>query len=103
MRYHLIPVPFAIAGICIYWYARQGNDLSTVAVIQPAITFLCIITALLSLRGKNPNRRLTVWICTGLALALLGDFLSLDMTDPFVVILGRSHRKAQPGPLIWAI
>ena len=86
--YHLIPVPFAVVGICIYWWARQNNDLATVSVVQPMITILCIITALLSLMRSGTNRKLTVWLCAGLAIALLGDFLNLNMTDPAVVIRG---------------
>ncbi len=86
--YHLIPVPFAVAGIVIYWWARQHNDLATVAVVQPVITILCIVTSLLSLTRPGTNRKLTAWLCAGLAIALLGDFLNLNMTDPAVVIRG---------------
>ena len=86
--YHLIPVPFAVIGIVVYWWARQNNDLATVAVVQPVITILCIATALLSLTRRGTNRALTAWLCAGLAIALLGDFLNLNMTDPSVVIRG---------------
>ncbi|HEY9162832.1 MAG TPA: lysoplasmalogenase family protein [Desulfomonilia bacterium] len=86
--YYLIPVLFAVVGIVIYWWARQQNDLSTVSVVQPVITILCIITALLSFTRPGTNRKLTVWLSAGLAIALLGDFLNLNMTDPFVVIRG---------------
>jgi uncharacterized membrane protein YhhN len=88
MMYNLIPVPFAIVGIIIYWLARQHNDLATVAVVQPVITILCIVTALLSLTRPGTNRKLMVWLCAGLVIALLGDFLNLNMTDPAVVIRG---------------
>jgi uncharacterized membrane protein YhhN len=86
--YHLIPVPFAIGGIVVYWWARQQNDLATVAVVQPVITILCITTALLSLTRRGTDRKLMAWLCAGLAIALLGDFLNLNMTDPAVVIRG---------------
>jgi uncharacterized membrane protein YhhN len=85
---HLIPFPFAVIGIIIYWWARQNNDLGTVMVVQPLITILCIIAALLSLGRENTSRALTAWVTAGLVLALIGDFLNLDMTDPFVVIRG---------------
>jgi uncharacterized membrane protein YhhN len=84
--YHLIPVPFALAGIAVYWFARQSNDIGTVAIVQPAITILCIAIALLSLTRKPVNRRLTAVVTAGLAIALVGDFVNLDMTDPGVVI-----------------
>ncbi|MBN1535056.1 MAG: hypothetical protein JXA20_20475 [Spirochaetes bacterium] len=88
MYYSLIPVPFALAGIVVYWWARQANDLATVAVVQPLITILCVIVALLSLLRKGRDRAFTAVVCAGLLLALLGDFLNLDMTDPNVVIRG---------------
>ncbi len=37
MYYHLIPLPFALAGIVIYMRTRMKNDLKTVAVIQRSI------------------------------------------------------------------
>jgi uncharacterized membrane protein YhhN len=86
--YHLIPVPLAVIGIAVYWWARQHNDLTTISVVQPVITILCIATALLSLTRSGTNRKLTAWLCAGLAIALLGDFLNLNMTDPAVVIRG---------------
>ena len=88
MGAHLIPVPFALIGIAIYWQARWTNDIATVMVVQPLITILCIATALLSLRRPGVNRRLTAFVTAGLAIALLGDFLNIDMTDPFVVMRG---------------
>ena len=88
MGAHLIPVPFALIGIAIYWQARWTNDIATVMVVQPLITILCIATALLSLRRAGVNRRLPAFVTAGLAIALLGDFLNIDMTDPFAVMRG---------------
>lgn len=86
--FHLIPVPFAVAGIALYWWARQTNDLATVSVVQPCITILLIAVALLSLKRPGVNKKFTGVIAAGLAIALLGDFLNLDMTNPAVVIRG---------------
>lgn len=85
---HLVPVPFALVGMAIYWYARQTNALGTVAVVQPAVTILCIAVALLSLTRRPVNRTLTDVVASGLAIALAGDFLNLDMTNPNVVLRG---------------
>lgn len=81
-------VLLAMAGIVVYWWARMNDDLPLVAIIQPSITILCIAIALLSLRGKNPQPALTICITAGLGIALIGDFLNLDMGNPFVVIRG---------------
>lgn len=86
--YHLVPVPFAVLGIAVYWWARQNNDLSTVSFVQPCITILCILVTLLSLKRPVVSKKLTAVIFSGLALALVGDFLNLDMTNPNVVIRG---------------
>ncbi len=84
----IIIVVLAVIGIAIYWWARKIANLSIVAVIQPTVTILCILNALLSLKGKYPQRKLTIWIVVGLSIALIADFLSLDMGNPFVVIRG---------------
>jgi len=80
----------AIATICIgiYWWARINNDLSVVSIVQPLITILCIGIALLALRLHKHSRALILCISCGLAVALLGDFLNLNMNDPYVVIRG---------------
>lgn len=84
----IVIVVLALFGIAIYWWARMHSALSIVAVIQPTITILCIATALLSLGGKHAQPVLTIWIVIGLCISLLGDFLNLDMGNPFVVIRG---------------
>ncbi len=88
MGVHLLPVPFAIIGIAVYWWARWTNDMTTVMIVQPAITILCIATALLSFKRKRFDRTLTLTVAAGLAIALAGDFLNIDMNDPFVVMRG---------------
>ncbi len=85
---HLLPVPFAVIGIVIYWWARWTNNLSLVSVVQPVITILCMVIVLLSFRKKEVSKKLSIIVLISLALALLGDFLNVDMTDPFVVIRG---------------
>ncbi len=88
MYYHLIPVPLAIAGIAVYWRARQKGDLRLVSIVQPAITILCILVALLALNRPGTNGTLVAWITAGLVIALIGDFLNLDMGNPNVVLRG---------------
>lgn len=84
----IIFLVLAIIGIAIYWGARMGDRLSVVAIVQPAITILCIFIALLSLIRRTMPPALAIWVSVGLAIALLGDFLNLDMSNPFVVIRG---------------
>ena len=88
MYYHLIPVPFVIAGIAVYFHARAKNNLKLVAVVQPLNTILTMAIALLSLAAPHHSTAFTLWITAGLALALLGDFLNVDMGDQRTVIRG---------------
>jgi len=85
---HLIPVPFVIIGIAVYWKARQKNHLRLVSIVQPAITILCILIALLALMRPGTNGALVAWVAAGMFIALIGDFLNLDMTKPSVVLRG---------------
>ena len=48
MFYSLIPVPICITLIVLYMLARNRNDLKRTAVIQPVLTFLALVNALLS-------------------------------------------------------
>lgn len=88
MYCHLIPVPFVIIGIAVYWKARQENNLKLVSIVQPAITILCILIALLALKRPGTNGALVAWVAAGMFIALIGDFLNLDMGNPRVVIRG---------------
>jgi len=86
--YHLYLIPFAVAGIAVYMRARMKNDLRTVKFIQPFNTILAMAIAGLCLLTPHGNLGFTLWILAGLGLALVGDFLNIDMTDDRTVMVG---------------
>jgi uncharacterized membrane protein YhhN len=88
MQYHLIPVPFAIAGIAVYMRARMKNDLKTVAVIQPLNTIIAMAIAGLGMLSPSAEIGFTLWVLAGLGIALAGDFLNVDMTRQQTVMVG---------------
>jgi len=88
MYWHLIPVPFVLVVIGLYTAARATNNLKRVAVVQPLGTILTIVICGLSLLTPHAVVGFTAFILVGLVLALIGDFLNVDMTSQKVVIVG---------------
>lgn len=88
MYWHLIPVPFILIVIGLYVAARAKNDLKRIAVVQPLATILCIVVCALSLLTPHAVAGFTAFILAGLVLALIGDFLNVDMTNQKVVMVG---------------
>ena len=88
MYWHLIPVPLVLIVIGFYVMARAKNDLKRVAVVQPLATILAIVICALSLLTPHAVVGFTAFILAGLVLALIGDFLNVDMTSQKVVIVG---------------
>ena len=88
MYWHLVPVPVVLIIIGFYTAARATNDLKRVAVVQPLGTILTIVVCALSFLTPHAVVGFTVFILAGLILALIGDFLNLDMTSQKVVLVG---------------
>ena len=81
MVYPLIPVPLSIICIIIYNKARKENNLKRVAFIQPVGTVISVFIAALSMLTPGFHPGFTLFIITGLLLALIGDINNIDMTD----------------------
>ena len=88
MYCHLIPVPLALIGIAVYFWARKENNLKVVAIVQPLITVVVMIIAALGLLTPTANLGYTVLILTSLLFALIGDINNVDMTDEKTVMIG---------------
>ena len=88
MYWHLIPVPLVLIVIGLYVVARARNDLKRVAVVQPMGTILAIAVCALSLLSPHAVIGFTLFILAGLVLALVGDFLNVDMASQKVVMVG---------------
>jgi uncharacterized membrane protein YhhN len=88
MYWHLVPVPFVLVVIWLYFVARKKNDLKRVAVVQPLGTILTIAVCALSFLSPHAVIGFTACILAGLILSLIGDFLNVDMTNERVVMVG---------------
>ena len=81
MYYHLIPVPFDLVLIGLYFIARNRGDLKKTAVIQPATTLVALIIAALSFFSPAADLGYTIWIMIGMGLCFLADIFNIDMTN----------------------
>jgi hypothetical protein len=86
--YHLIPVPLALIGIAVYFWARKENNLKVVAIVQPLITVVVMVIAALGLLTPTANLGYTILILASLLFALIGDINNVDMTDEKTVLIG---------------
>ncbi|MBN2051714.1 MAG: lysoplasmalogenase [Spirochaetales bacterium] len=86
--YHLIPVPFSIVLIVLYTIARTRFDMEKTKILQPLMSFLVIIIALLSLTTPNVNRGYTILITAALIVAFVSDIFHIDMRKDNVLIIG---------------
>ena len=81
MYYSLLPVPIYLFLIVLYMIARNRNDLKKTTIIQPTLTFLALVVALLSFFSPAADKGYTTWILIGLGLCFLADIFNIDMTN----------------------
>ncbi len=81
MLYSLIPIPVYIFLNIHYMIARNRNDLKKTSFIQPTLTLLAIIIAVLSYLSPAADKSYTTWILVGLGLCFLADIFNIDMTN----------------------
>lgn len=84
----LIPVPISIILIVIYTAARTRYDMAKTRIIQPMMSFLVIIIALLSLLRPDYNLTYTLIIAAALTAAFITDILHIDMRKDNVLLIG---------------
>jgi uncharacterized membrane protein YhhN len=84
----LILIPLNLIGIGLYMRARIRNDLGSVIIYQPGSVILSWLIAASSLLMEDANLAFTLVVLLGMGIALVGDFLNLDMENPNVVFRG---------------
>lgn len=84
----LILIPLNLIAIALYMRARIDGDLRRVIIYQPGAVIISLSIAASSLWQQDTNVAFTVVVLLGMAIALLGDFLNLDMENPNVVLRG---------------
>lgn len=88
MPWSLLLVPISLVLIFLYFRARQKNDLMRIAWLQPSLTLLSILIALLALNTPAVSVPYTLTIAFALVIATVGDINNVDMADPDVVMRG---------------
>jgi len=84
----IIILPFSLYFIYKYYEARKENNLSAVKIYQPLSTILSLAICIMSYFSSYSNVIFTSWIIVGMFIALIADFLNIDMGDFKVVIRG---------------
>jgi uncharacterized membrane protein YhhN len=84
----LILIPLNLLGIGLYMRARVKGDLQKVILYQPGAVIVSWLIAASSLLQPDPNVAFTVVVLLGMGIAIIGDFLNLDMENPKVILRG---------------
>ena len=84
--YILIPLNVILIGV--YFYARLRDNKRLVKFVQPSAVIVSWIVAATSLFQPNPDIGLTIVVLVGMGIAIIGDFLNIDMSDMAVVLRG---------------
>jgi len=81
-------IPLNLVAIGLYMRARIQGDLARVIIYQPGAVILSFSIAASSLWQADTNLAFTLVVLSGMGIALIGDFLNLDMENPNVVLRG---------------
>ncbi len=84
----LVLIPLNLIAIGLYMRARLEGDLAKVIIYQPGSVILSCLIAASSLLQEDVNVAFTLVVLLGMGIALIGDFLNLDMENPNVVLRG---------------
>jgi uncharacterized membrane protein YhhN len=87
---YLLPILIAsnLLAIALYMRARIRNDLERVRIYQPGAVILSWLIAASSLLQPDADVAFSVVVLLGMGIAIVGDFLNLDMENPKVVLRG---------------
>jgi uncharacterized membrane protein YhhN len=88
MTHLLALVLLNLIAIGFYMHARMGNDLKRVIIFQPGAVSISWLIAAFSLLQPDANVAFSLVVLVGMGIAIVGDFLNLDMENPNVVLRG---------------
>ena len=84
--YFLIPLNLVLIGL--YMRARLRDDKAQVRIIQPTAVIVSWVIAASSLLRPDRDLPFALVILSGMAIAIIGDFLNIDMENMNVVLRG---------------
>jgi uncharacterized membrane protein YhhN len=88
MAYLPVLVLLNLIAIGFYMHARMRGDLTRVIIFQPGAVILSWLIAASSLLQPDANVAFSVVVLVGMGIAIVGDFVNLDMENPAVVLRG---------------
>ncbi len=88
MYYHLLPLPLSVIAIILYTIARSRFQMERVKILQPSMTALALLIAILSLLHPDAITGYSLWIIAGLAVSLGTDLLHIDMRRDNILMIG---------------
>jgi hypothetical protein len=88
MVFLFILLPLNLILIGVYFYARQRDNKPLVKIVQPAAVIVSWIIAASRLLQPNPDVPLIGVVLARMGIAIIGDFLNVDMSDMSVVPRG---------------
>jgi hypothetical protein len=88
MTYLFALVLLNVAAIGFYMHARLRGDLERVIIFQPAAVIISWSIVAAGLLRPGVDAALSLVVLVGMGIAIIGDFLNLDMEDPAVVFRG---------------
>jgi len=84
----MILIPLNLIAIGLYMRARIQGDLARVIIYQPGAVIISWSIAASSFWQPDSNLAFTLVVLSGMGIAIIGDFLNLDMESPNVVLRG---------------
>lgn len=81
-------MPLNLILIALYMQARVRDDHARIRVIQPAAVIVSWLIAAAGLLGPEPDRALIGVVLAGMGIAIVGDFLNIDMENMRNVLRG---------------
>lgn len=84
--YALLAINLCLIGL--YMRARTRDDKQGVKLYQPAAVIVSWLITAASLWRADPDVALAAVVLTGMGIAIVGDFLNIDMEDMRVVMRG---------------
>jgi uncharacterized membrane protein YhhN len=88
MTHLLVLIPLNLIAIGLYMHARMRDDLKRVIVFQPGAVIISWLIAAAALLQPDTNTAFTLVVLAGMGIAIIGDFVNLDMENPDVVLRG---------------
>lgn len=84
----LLPIPFFVLSVYLYFLSRKTNNLKEVQIYQPLTTVFIMVVALLGFYSPEVTFWFSVIIIIGLSFSFIADLVLVDMANMTVFAVG---------------